>query len=461
MADDPSETLYTVVITKIQDASTKARVTRGLARIIRNLPVEQIAVRLEKVPWTLTRRASLKKASRLVDLLEKLGAAVEVFPPLPPPIMRDVAGTQILPGTKLLSETQVADSTEFVAMPEPVTPSSTPRPLSMKPPEPEAQKETAEDEDSGAFDIEPLTLAGILDRTFQICRRHFWKLFVIDAIPWLAMAAIGIVAAIIVGIVGLTWKSLGGFPTWILIVAGAALIPSAFVFLIGVFYLAQGAMIHAVSSIYIGRPIMIKEAYRFVFGRLGRLFLTTCLFGLAAIGMVALPMISGSFIFFAFREVTGSGWWSVVTWPFLAIIPFYGITKLMLFDKVVIIEGVAYGSALKRSWNLLSGKAEGPWPRGYFLKLIILLHILILVWIAIDILFNVPATLLALFLSEPSWLGTVVKQFVAQIAGLVAGIFMAVSMVVFYYDIRNRKEGFDLQMLSEMDYSTSQNKSRK
>jgi hypothetical protein len=453
MADDPSETLYTVVIVKVDDAVAKARVARTLGRITKNLPVEQIAARLDKPPWTLTRRATLKKASRLVELLEKLGAEVRVFPLLPAAILQDAQPTQILPGTTLLSGTQVMSSTQLVDMPEEVAPSLTgARSPNLAPPsEPQPpQKETAGDS-GAALDIEPLTLAGILDRTFQICRRNFWKLFAVAAIPWLITAAIGLVVAIIVGIAGLTWKTIGGFPLWILIVAGVALIPSTVVLLIGVFYLAQGAMIHAVSSIYLGREVMVKEVYRFVYGRLGRFFLTSCLFTLAMFGLVLLPFISGTFMFYACREVIGSGWWSAVTWPALAIIPFYGITKLLLFDKVVIIENEAYVSALKRSWHLLSGKANSPWPRGYFLRLIILLHIFVLVYFAIDIIFRLPEAVFALLLWQQGVLTTIVKQIMAQLSGLVGGIFMAVGMVVFYYDIRNRKEGFDLKMLSEME----------
>jgi hypothetical protein len=451
MAADTSETPYTVVIVGIQNAATKAKVTSGLARVTKNLPVELIAVRLEKLPWTLTRRATVKKASRLVGFLEKLGAEVKVVPPLPAPLLRDAQPTQILPGTTLLSGTQVVSSTQFVDTPEAVTPSSTPRPLfKTHAPPPQAQEDRT-DEKSESLDIEPLTLAGILDRTFQICRSHFWKLFAISAIPWLFIAAIGLVAVIVIGIVGLTWKSLGGFPLWILIVAGVAVIPSILVVLMGVFYLAQGAMIHAVSSIYLGRQVMIKEAYRFVYGRLGRFFLTSCLFTLAMFGLVLLPMILGAFFFFVFRELTGSGWWSVVTWLPLSILPFYAIPKLFLFDKVVIIENEAYVSALQRSWNLVSGKADSPWPRGYFLRLVILFHICILVLIAVDIIFRLPTALLSLVVSEPGLMMNIANQFMSQLSGLVAGIFIAVGMVVFYYDIRSRKEGFDLKMLSEMD----------
>jgi hypothetical protein len=137
------------------------------------------------------------------------------------------------------------------------------------------------------------------------------------------------------------------------------------------------------------------------------------------------------------------------------LIPAYGITKLLLFDKAVIIENVAYVKALRRSWTLVSGKAEGSWPRGYFLRLIILLHLFIFINIAISLLFGTPAALIAaLFPESLKLVGEVVAQLLKNTGSLVAGLFGSVCIVVFYYDIRNRKEGFDLRMLAGLDRPT-------
>jgi hypothetical protein len=38
---------------------------------------------------------------------------------------------------------------------------------------------------------------------------------------------------------------------------------------------------------------------------------------------------------------------------------------------------------------------------------------------------------------------------------VIGGIFGAVCLVVYYYDIRNRKEGFDLKMLANIDESSN------
>jgi len=386
-----------------------------------------------------------------MQLLEKAGATVQVTPPLPLPTVPEFEQTQILPETKLLSETQVSLTDPTPRIPQGLKqPPFAPTPPRVEPP----LKPVAQTDDASAGDgvqIEPLTLSGILDRTFQICKTHFWKLLAIVGIPWAITAVISIVLVILIAFAGLTVKNLGDLAPWILIVAGVSVLPSLAVFLVGLFYLSQGAVIYAVSSIYLGREVLVKEAYRFVLNRLGRFFLTSCLFMLAALVLVCLPVVLGVLLYFLFKMATSSGWWSAVTWLPLAVIPFYGLTKLLLFDKVVIIEDEAYFSALTRSWSLLTGKADSPWPRGYFLRFVILLNLFLLINMAISIVFSTPGTLFSFLLPSPQWLGTIVNQVLTSIGSLITGVFGSVCMVVFYYDIRNRKEGFDLKVLAGLE----------
>jgi len=47
-----------------------------------------------------------------------------------------------------------------------------------------------------------------------------------------------------------------------------------------------------------------------------------------------------------------------------------------------------------------------------------------------------------------STVAKVVSQIITNAGSLIASLFGSVGVVVFYYDIRNRKEGFDLSMLA-------------
>lgn len=184
--------------------------------------------------------------------------------------------------------------------------------------------------------------------------------------------------------------------------------------------------------------------------RIGKFILTSVLAVIVIFATVLIAVLLGVVLFFISKEVTGSGWWSAVTWLPLSLIPFYASIKLLLFDKIVIIEDIAYTNALKRSWDLLTGKAEGEWPRGYFLRLLILLCLFVLISVVIAMVFQIPAAIIAALIPESRFVGPVVHWFLSNIGSLIGSIFGSVCLVVFYYDIRCRKEGFDLKMLAGM-----------
>ncbi|MGB6064013.1 MAG: hypothetical protein WBG50_04350 [Desulfomonilaceae bacterium] len=452
MAAEAFEPLYTLVLTSVKDDESKRKVALTLSRITRNLPVEKAVKRMESLPWTLTRRASAKNAARLVRLMEKLGATLEVSPPLPEAAPIDLAETQVLPGTTLLEETQAAepdepDRSSYDVIVHPAVPArSDGEQLSHGP----AQGGSGDDgpPSEGGVSIQPLSLGGIIDRTFQICRRHFWKLLAIVGIPYLVVAGLFLIIAIIAAVAGLTWGTLRGIPTWAWITAAVTVIPSVVVVMLAVFFLSQGALIYAVSSVHNGREFRVGDAFRFVLARLGRFILTYFLFVVVTCAALLLAMLLGAALFFISREILHSGWWSVITWPVLAGLWLYVLAKLLLFDKVVIIEHTAYISALERSWRLLTGKAAETWPRGYLSRLTILLILFVLISVAITLIFQVPAAIIAALMPESRIVGTVLQQLLSNIGGLIGGLFGAVSLVVFYYDIRSRKEGVDPKELA-------------
>lgn len=460
MGEETSETLYTVVLTKVRDEEARKKVAETLSRVTTNLPVDKAFKRMESLPWTLTRRATAKNAEQLALVMERLGATVQVSPSPSEARATEPVGTQV-PGAAVLPETRTDVSDDLSSTPgdsivtPPASslqaerqPSPSPQPPAPTPPDLNV-KDSSEPPGGDGFSIEPLSLGGILDRTFQICRRHFWKLFAIVGIPYLVVAALVLTVSIVAAIVGFTLQALGDVPNWILIAAAVTVIPSIFVAIIAVFYLSQGALIHAVSVVHLGRDIRVGDAYRFVLARLVKFVLTSVLLVIVTFAAFLIAVLFGVVLFLISREVTSSGWWSAITWLPLSLIPFYASIKLLLFDKIVIIEDIAYTNALKRSWDLLTGKADGGWPRGYFLRLIILLFLFGLISVTIALVFQMPASIIAALMPKSWIVGPVVQQLLSNIGGVIGGIFGGVCLVVFYYDIRSRKEGFDLKMLAQ------------
>ncbi len=449
MADTQDDIRYTVVVLSVPDSAARDSVARSLSQIARNLTQEQIAQKLDALPWTLTRSATRKTASTITDMLRSLGAEIKVIPPLPEKDTDLAATTQILPGTDLVSESQTIAATQYMPVPPELSETAGTTLTETD------TIDTVTVAQSRAFSLEPLSLTGMLDRTFHICRRHFWKLFAIIGLPWLAM----------LGIIALGAAAFGIFSAFLLpmadgrgsseaIASGALLLAPVGVvvglFLFALFYMAQGALIHAVSSVYLGEPVRIKRAFGFVLSRLFKFIVTLILMAIVAMVLFVIPIVIAGVLYAVAASFTSTGWWSAVLWPFLAVPPLYAIPKLLLFDKAVIVEDTAYGAALKRSWELVSGKTDGPWPRTYYMRLIVLLHLYFVIIIGISMLFTPLSQIVILVLPKTGFwpvLSLGISQLLSALGNIVGTLFFTVCMVVFYYDIRIRKEGLDLRML--------------
>jgi hypothetical protein len=308
------------------------------------------------------------------------------------------------------------------------------------------------------FEIEPLTVGGILDRSFQICRMQFWKLLAIVSIPWLLGIALAFVIVIAAVAAGVTAYFAGNIPPLALIVVGVPVIIIFFIMWGLLFYISQGALIHAVSSIYLGRSVVVGDAYRFVLPKLGKFFWTSLLFVSGVFGLMIAAMIVGVLFFVLVRWLTDSGIWAGVATSFLGLALAVAISippiKWSLADKVVIIEDQAYASALRRSWQLMTGKIDGPWPRGYLTRWGLIFLLFLFINLGIALLFQAPATVVQIAAPKASLWVTIFAEAAKTIGSIVAGLFGSVCWVVFYYDIRNRKEGFDLRMLSNITEGT-------
>lgn len=482
MDRDNSQIFHTVVITGLKDPSRDKKVALALSRIIKNMPPDKILKRLQSLPWTLTRKATSKNATRLARYLSKVGTRTKVTPPLEASVLTDALETQILPDTHLLSQTQVMSTTQIMSatqimsttqemsvqddpppQPKPSIPAPTPppppiepgrriQPLAVPAPKqtPPPPPPSGPSDESGLL-IEPLTLGGMLDRTFQICRAHFWKLLAVIGVWWGIATLIGVLAIIVTAVAGLTYQSVGNVPLWLLITAGIVLVPVTVVVLIGLFYLSQGALIHAVSSIYLGREVRVGEAYSFALGRLRKLIFTYILVTFLMLGVLIAVGAAGTAVFFLFYAITSSSGWTILIslpfWLALVLVTVYVGLKLLLIDKVIIIEDLGYTDAIKRSWTLLAGKMDGPWPiRWYVIRLFALLILFILINMVVSLLFQIPGMLLMLLL--PQTLASILNHILSNVGSVVASLFGAVCMVIFYYDLRNRKEGFDLEVLA-------------
>ncbi len=255
------------------------------------------------------------------------------------------------------------------------------------------------------LDLRPLTLGEILDRTFTIYRNYFLLFFGITALPRLLVLAIQIPQL---------WLAP---PTTTLIsqftvTGGLTSLVLAIVSAIAYLY-SQGGTVFAISDIYLGRSITIGQALGRMKGNAGTLFGVVFLNGLAILGAGILLIIPGIYV----------------------------ACRLITCVPAALIEDRSARDSLSRSWDLTQGFAG----RSFMIGLLYFA-----VAFAAGMIFEAPFSVgLVVSLKNPSLsqtmaLGTVIGS---QIATILTEPILLIATAIFYYDLRVRKEAFDLQFM--------------
>jgi hypothetical protein len=187
--------------------------------------------------------------------------------------------------------------------------------------------------------------------------------------------------------------------------------------LIGAFAAAiiTAALAVAISNRYLNRNVTVGDAYRATLNRLGPLLLAIVwagvrliLLGIACIVLIGIPFL----IYFA------------VAWS--------------LLSQVVMLENVGGGSASGRSRELI---------RGYWWKT---LGLLIVVWLLVAILTFIPTVVIGAIIGSSA--GPLsARLLITGIVGLIMGVLTRpipiAAMTLLFYDLKIRKEAFDLEAM--------------
>jgi len=265
------------------------------------------------------------------------------------------------------------------------------------------------------LDLRPLSLGEILDRTFSLYRRNFLLFAGIAAIPQLLVLALRLTQAFFTDLPGRRASMPGQQFQSSGAVAGILLggLVGLIVYLVAYLF-AQGGTVYAVSELYLGRTTTIGSALSRMRGQLASLFGVVILNGFAVMGGLILLIIPG--IYVACRLIT--------------CIP------------AALLEDLGPRSSLERSFALTKDNAG----RAF----VIYLLYMVLVYAA-AMLFTFPFYFVIGLLgsSHPESIGTwmVMAQIGTFFGDVLVGPFLTIATSVFYYDLRVRKEAFDLQFM--------------
>jgi uncharacterized membrane protein len=246
--------------------------------------------------------------------------------------------------------------------------------------------------------LRPLTVGEILDTSFSLYRRHF-----------AALATVALICTGVPLVLRLFLETAGG------IFNNLALALLYGISLVVLNLVATGATVFIVSESYLGRPISAREALDRATPYIGRILVCSLLLAL----------------------VVGLGF-------LLLLIPgiMLAVGLALAIPAVVLEPRSSASAALSRSWELTRGARWRIFGLG--VTLVVLLYIPVLA----------ITGLLALLVSPSQAVigsASVLMIAVLAVSGIVQmfiyPLFYCV-LTVTYYDLRVRKEGFDLELLA-------------
>lgn len=278
------------------------------------------------------------------------------------------------------------------------------------------------------LDLRPLSLGEILDRTFTLYRRNFLLFAGISAISYLLVLGLGLAQSIFLPIVGLQNPTFnrgiyaGGFFTILSVVVQIL----AYMF-------SQGGTVFAVSELYLGRQMGIGESFGRLRGELGSLFGVLFLNSLLVFGG---PLVCFITAFLGFSPAL------LLLGFILLIFPgFYFACRVLVCVPATLLENIGPRASLERSFALTRGNV------GRAFAIYVLYFVLkyaaagLLAW---PFAFGIISSQ-----KDPAmfrmWLS--LTQVGSFIAGVLVGPVLTIAAAVYYYDLRVRKEAFDLQFM--------------
>ena len=249
--------------------------------------------------------------------------------------------------------------------------------------------------------LRPLTVGELLDRTFHLYRNNFLLFVGIAAIPQLFVLALQLVGA---------GMAFGGA----LIGFGVMSVLAGLLSYVAI-EISQAATVMAVSNVHLDQRVTIGSAFSQAKSSMGRVIGITFLVAIA-VGIASLLLII-------------PGIYVAVMWS-MAI-------------PVTVLEGGGLNASTNRSQVLTKGN------RGRIFVIYVLVALLALVvTLVLQFALGIVAGLLA---HGNASLLTSLVQAMAAIGSFLStslvGSLATIALTLIYYDLRVRKEGFDLQLM--------------
>lgn len=305
--------------------------------------------------------------------------------------------------------------------------------------------------------LRPLNLGEILDRTAQLYRRNFWLFVGTAALPLVFVLALAIPVGALFAVPLISGAGAGEpSPAAIAIIAFFVLI--ALPIYLVVYVYSYAAITQATVSVYHGEKPTIRATLKNVRPRFWTYLWYLLLQGIMAalIPMAAAMSIVFPLVFAMSRPGVDPGpRFALGFLIFLIVVAAIGVVLWLTYSYALglpacIVEKQAAWSSLLRSWRLSKGTRGRIFVTNllvaalaFAIGMALAIPLLILVAVLPAMGITVAHSSAALVVME---IVRVALDFIAQV--LLAPVYM-IAAVLFYYDQRIRKEGYDIEWMMQ------------
>jgi hypothetical protein len=310
--------------------------------------------------------------------------------------------------------------------------------------------------------LRPRTVTEVLDQAFRLYRRHFLTFIAIIAIVHVPLQLVQqVINAITTGDMMNSLYSMdpGAYNpdstnelfTYLFVGQGVVLLAGVLYWLLQ--QLSQGALTAAVADSHLDKPVSFGGAYRAMLPHAWRL-LGLMFVQLGIILLIFVPIFLCFFlaIGLSIGSSDAGGATALACGSFLLVIPAFGVllyvmNRLSVVVPALIVEGLGPVESVRRSWRLV----EGYWWRTFGLQVVLTL-------LSMVVSAGPAAVILGLtgFATPDNF---VVQQAIAGIVTVFVTLLyipiQLIAVTLYYFDLRVRKEGYDLEAAMDQRYPTA------
>jgi hypothetical protein len=307
--------------------------------------------------------------------------------------------------------------------------------------------------------LRPRDVGGIIDQSFRLYRRHFLTFLAIIAVIY-APIQLGIQVATLLFVdssrdlssssslsndFSSSRESINQMFALLAVFGGVVLILA----LLGAVlqYISQGALTASVADSYLDRPVSFTNAYREVRPRIWSLIGYMGLIVLIVMGAVAVLFVP--FFLLALSGGSNGAATAFSCLLFLLIFPaailaVYITIKLQAVVPAIVIEGLGPVQAMRRSWGLVNNY----WWRTF--------GITMLMSLLVSIASAGPAYIIIGLTEFVLKFDPLVSQAISSLVTVIIAMFFVplqlITTTLYYFDLRVRREGFDLDAAIQQAY---------